>query len=68
MIYRHPGSDVKQFTERPENSLSKIENDKTIKHNYDFSIDLIKFDLNGNKNEYLNTVLKIDSYLLSFTN
>ena len=40
VIYRHP--DVKQFTEQLENTLSKIENDKTIKHNIitgDFSID-----------------------------
>ena len=59
MIYRHPGGDVKQFTERLENTLSKIGNDKTIKHNIikgDFSIDLIKFDLNDNKNEYLNSL------------
>ena len=61
MIYRHPGGDVKQFRERLENTLSKIDNDKTIKHNIitgDFNIDLIKFDLNDNTNEYLNTVLK----------
>ena len=61
VIYRHPGGDVKQFTEQLENTLSKIENDKTIKHNIitgDFNIDLIKFDLNDNTNEYLNTVLK----------
>ena len=60
VIYRHPGGDVKQFTEL-ENTLSKTENDKTIKHNIitgDFNIDLIKFDLNDNTNEYLNTVLK----------
>ena len=61
MIYRHPGGDVKQFTEQLENTLSKIENDKTIKRNIikaDFNIDLIKFDLNDNTNEYLNTILK----------
>ena len=61
MRYRHPGGDIKQFTEQLENTLSKIENDKTIKHNIitgDFNIDLIKFDLNDNTNEYLNTVLK----------
>ena len=61
MIYRHPGSDVKQFTKQLENTPSKIKNDKTIKHNVitgDFNIDLIKFDLNDNTNEYLNTVLK----------
>ena len=47
--------------EQLENTLSKIENDKNIKHNIitgDFNIDLIKFDLNDNSNEYLNTVLK----------
>ena len=51
MIYRHPGGDVKQFTEQLENTLSRIENDKTIKHNIitgDFNIDLIKLDLNDN--------------------
>ena len=61
VIYRDPGGDVKQFTERLENTLSKIENDKTIKHNIitgDFNIDLIKFDLNDNTSEYLTTVLK----------
>ena len=33
VIYCHPGGDVivKQFTEQLENTLSKIENDKTIK-------------------------------------
>ena len=56
------GGDVKQFTEQLENTLSKIENDKTIKHNIvtgDFNMDLIKFDLNDNTNEYLNTIFKI---------
>ena len=41
--------------------MSKIENDRTIKHAIitgDFNIDVIKFDLNNNTNEYLNTVLK----------
>ena len=44
-----------------ETTLSKIENDKTIKHNIitgEFNTDLIKFDLNDNTNEYLNTILK----------
>ena len=60
VIYRHPGGDVKQFTEQLENTLSKIKNDKTIKNiiTGDFNIDLIKFDLNDNTNEHLNTVLK----------
>ena len=61
VTYRHPGGVVKQFTEQLENTLSEIENDKTIKHNIitgDFNIDLIKFDLNDNTNEYLNTILK----------
>ena len=52
---------MKLFTEHLENSLSKIENDRTIKHAIitgDFDIDVIKFDLNNNTNEYLNTVLK----------
>ena len=71
LIYHHPGGDVKQFTEQLENTLSKIENDKTIKHNIitgDFKIDLIKFHLNDNKNKYLNTILKnefIPTILLS---
>ena len=60
-IYCHPGGDVKHFTEQQENTLSKIENDKTIKHNIitgDFNTDLIKFDLNDNTNEYVNAILK----------
>ena len=40
------------FTKQLENTLYKIENDKTIKHNIIIG-DLIKFDLNDNKNEYL---------------
>ena len=32
----------------------------------DFNIDLIKFDLNDNTNEYLNVVLKMALYKLSF--
>ena len=39
----------------------KNKNDRTIKHNTltgDFNIDLIKFDLNNNTNEYLNIVIK----------
>ena len=31
VIYRHPGGDVKLFTDQIEDSLSKIENDGTIK-------------------------------------
>ena len=61
MIYRHPTGDVKLFTDQIENSLSKIENDRTIKHSVitgDFNIDLIKFDLNNNINDYLNTILQ----------
>ena len=41
--------------------MSKIESDSGIKHSIitgDFNIDLVKFDLNNNTNEYLNTVLK----------
>ena len=40
-----------------------------MKHNIiagDFNIDLIKFDLNDNTNEYLHTVLKMYSYLPFF--
>ena len=47
VIYRHPRGDVKLFTDQIENSLSKTENDKTMKHcviTGDFNIDLIKFD------------------------
>ena len=61
MIYRHPKGNVKVFTEHFEKSLSKIENNRSIKHSIikgDFNIDLIKFDLNDNTNEYLNVVLK----------
>ena len=61
VVYRHPRGNIKLFTEQLENSLSKIENDRTIKHSIltgDFNIDLIKFDLNNNTNEYLNTVIK----------
>ena len=60
-LYRHPRGNVKLFTEQLESSLSKIENDRTIKHSIltgDFNIDLIKFDININTNEYLNTVIK----------
>ena len=61
VVYRHPRGNIKLFTEQLENYLSKIENDRTIKHSIltgDFNIDLIKFDLNNNTNEYLNTVIK----------
>ena len=61
MIYRHSRGDVKLFTEHFEKSLSKIENNRSNKHSIikcDFNIDLIKFDLNDNRNEFLNTVLK----------
>ena len=61
VVYRHPRGNTKLFTEQLENSLSKIENDRTIKHSIltgDFNIDLIKFDLNNNTNGYLNTVIK----------
>ena len=62
VIYRHPRGDVKLFTDQIENSFSKIENDRTIKHSVitgDFNIDSIKFDLNNNINiNYLNTVLQ----------
>ena len=59
--YRHPRGNVNLFTEQLESSLSKIENDRTVKHNIltgGFNIDLIKFDINNNTNEYLNTVIK----------
>ena len=61
VVYRHPRGDVKLFTEHLENSLSKIESNSGIKHSIitgDFNIDLVKFDLNNNTIEYLNTVLK----------
>ena len=61
VVYRQPRGNIKLFTEQLENSLSKIENDRTIKHSIltgGFNIDLIKFDLNNNTNEYLNTVIK----------
>ena len=61
VIYRHPRGNVKPFTEHFEKSLSKIENNRSIKHSLitgDFNIDLIKFDLSDNTNEYLNVVLK----------
>ena len=57
VVYRHPRGNTKLFTEQLENSLSKIENDRTIKHSIltgDFNIDLIEFDLNNNTNEYSN--------------
>ena len=50
VIYRHPRGNVKLFTEQLESSLSKIENDRTIKHSIltgDFNTDLIKFDINS---------------------
>ena len=61
VIYGHPRGNTKLFTEQLENSLSKKENDKTIENSIltgDFNIDLIKFDLNNNTNEYLSTVIK----------
>ena len=61
VIYCHPRGNVKLFTEHFEKSLSKIENNRSFKHSIitgDFNIDLIKFDLNDNTNEYLNVVLK----------
>ena len=61
VIYRHPKGNVKLFTEHLEKSLSKIENNRSIKYSIitgDFNVDLIKFDLNDNTNKYLNTVLK----------
>ena len=61
VIYRHPKGNVKLFTEHLEKSFSKIENNRSIKHSRitgDFNIDLIKFDLNDNTNEYFNTLLK----------
>ena len=61
IIYRHPEGNVKLFTEHLEKSLSKIENNRSIKHSIitgGFNVDLIKFDLNDNTNKYLNTVLK----------
>ena len=61
VIYRHPKGNVKLFTEHFEKSLSKIENNRSIKHSIitgDFNVDLIKFDFNDDTNEYLNTVLK----------
>ena len=62
MLYtRHPRGNVNLFTEQLESSLSKIENDRTIKHSIltgDCNIDLIEFDINNNTNEYLNTVIK----------
>ena len=67
VIYRHPRWDVKLFTNQIENSLSKIENDRTIKHSVitgDFNMDLITFDLNNNINDYLNTVLQ-NSFILT---
>ena len=56
VVYRHPRSNTELFTEQLENSLWKIENNKTIKHSTltgGFNIDLIKFDLSNNTNEYL---------------
>ena len=61
VVYRHPRGNTELFTEQLENSLSKIENDRTIKHSIltgDFNTELIKFDLNNNTDEYLNTVIK----------
>ena len=61
MIYHHPKCNIKIFTEHLEHSLSKIQNDKTIKHSTltgDYNIDLIKSESTDNTNEYLNTVIK----------
>ena len=67
VIYCHLRGNVNLFTEQLESSLSKIENDRTIKHSIltgDFNIDLIKFDINRNTNEYLKTVIK-DCFILT---
>ena len=56
VIYRHPKGNVKLFTEHLEKSLTKIENNRSIKQiiiTGDFNVDLNKFDLNDNTNEYL---------------
>ena len=61
VIYRHPQVNIKLFIKQLESSLSKIENDKTIKHSIltgDFKIDFIKSDVNNNTNEYLNTLIE----------
>ena len=61
VIYRHPKGNIKIFTEHLGHSLSKIPNDKTIKHSIlkaNYNIDLIKFESDDNTNEYLNTVIK----------
>ena len=45
VIYRHPGGNVEQFTEQPENTPIQVENDKTINYNIitgDFNVDLIQ--------------------------
>ena len=66
VIYHHPRGNVKLFTEHFEKSLSKMENNRSIKNGIitgDFNI-----DLNDNTNEYLNFVLKngfIPTILLS---
>ena len=51
VICRYPRGDVKLLTDQIENSSSKIENDRTIKHSVitgDLNIDSIKFDLSNN--------------------
>ena len=49
VINGHPKGNIKIFTEHLEHSLSKIQNDKTIKHgiltgDYNYNIDLIKLN------------------------
>ena len=72
VVYSYSRGNTKLFKEQLKtDSLLKIENDRTIKQSKltgDFNIDLIKFDLNNNITEYLNTVIKngfIPAILLS---
>ena len=56
-IYRHPNSDVEEFTNYVSKCLSKV--DKEKKECYlsgDFNIDLLKYDSNNKYSEFVNTI------------
>ena len=59
-IYRHPNCNIKDFTEKLDNTLSLLTENRQIKSciiTGDINIDLMKFDLHETTSDYLNTVL-----------
>ena len=57
-IYRHPNHNIKDFTEKLDNTLSLLTENRKIKNCIiagDLNIDLMKFDLHETTSDYLNT-------------